>query len=178
VIFLIDYSLESLQRLYGKPIDHISYSYTKWMGRYERYGSVIEWLRDHNPLWGEIAEAVNEYVRREWNILITVHKVAKRVKLYLKYGMRVTLVFATDHDPSGLDINGFYMAILRFKWGLEENVKYYRLMLNMDRIERLKLSPYPAKVRDPRYKWYVRAFGEGSWEVDALEKGKLFILSL
>lgn len=296
---MIDYSLESLQRIYGKPVDHISHSYTKWMSRYERYGSVIEWLRDHDPLWGEIAEAVNEYVRRKWEVQPTpltdrqihyylvgskpevymntlkyynklidlilglrlsgeldwdwiseqeseveyngffsweldekdaidralgtaesyvfqnpwdyqdervmvitekrelkpqlswvcdsymvdlvccksygvwstmVHKVAKRVKLYLRHGMRVTLVFATDHDPSGLDINRFYMAILRFKWNLNENVEYYRLMLNMDQVERLKLPPYPAKVRDPRYKWYVRAFGDWSWEVDALER--------
>jgi len=99
-----------------------------------------------------------------------VHKVAKRVKLYLRYGMRVTLVFATDHDPSGLDINRFYMAILRYKWNLKENVEYYRLMLNMDQVERFKLLPYPSKVRDPRYKWYVRAFGDWSWKVDALER--------
>ena len=34
--------------------------------------------------------------------------------------MRVTLVLVTDHDPSGLDTNRFYIVIPRFKGNLDK----------------------------------------------------------
>jgi hypothetical protein len=41
--------------------------------------------------------------------------------------------------------------------------------LTMEQIEDFNPPPNPAKLTDPRAKWYVEQFGDISWEVDAIE---------
>ena len=41
--------------------------------------------------------------------------------------------------------------------------------LTQDQIQKYDLPPNPAKMTDPRAKWYVKQFGQVSWEVDALK---------
>lgn len=41
--------------------------------------------------------------------------------------------------------------------------------LTMDQIREYNPPPNPAKITDPRAKWYISQFGQVSWEVDALE---------
>jgi len=40
--------------------------------------------------------------------------------------------------------------------------------LNMSQIKQYSPPPNPAKITDPRAKWYIGHFGKTSWEVDAL----------
>ena len=41
--------------------------------------------------------------------------------------------------------------------------------LTMTQIEELNPPPNPAKMTDPRAKWYLEEYGDTSWEVDAIE---------
>jgi len=41
--------------------------------------------------------------------------------------------------------------------------------LTMDQIQKFKPPPNPAKISDPRAKWYIQKFGPVSWEVDAIK---------
>jgi len=39
----------------------------------------------------------------------------------------------------------------------------------MKQIEQYNPPPNPAKITDPRAKWYIENYGNKSWELDALE---------
>lgn len=43
-----------------------------------------------------------------------------------------------------------------------------RIGLTMEQIKKYNPPPNPAKMSDPRAEWYIRKFGNISWEVDAL----------
>jgi hypothetical protein len=55
----------------------------------------------------------------------------------------------------------------------EENIDEYfqikALALNMNQIRRYTPPPNPAKITDPRAGWYIRNYGNKSWELDALK---------
>ena len=44
-----------------------------------------------------------------------------------------------------------------------------RLALNMDQVEQYEPPPNPAKESDSRFAGYIQAYGDESWELDALE---------
>ena len=47
--------------------------------------------------------------------------------------------------------------------------KVIPVALNMSQIKRNKCPPNPAKMTDPRAKWYIAEFGKVSWELDSLK---------
>ena len=77
------------------------------------------------------------------------------------------IIHLADHDPSGIDMTRDITDRLEVFWA--DDVEVQRIALNMDQIEQYSPPPYPAKVTDSRFTSYVIQFGDGAWELDALE---------
>lgn len=59
---------------------------------------------------------------------------------------------------------------------LKEKFTILPIALTMEQINTLHPPPNPAKITDPRAKWYISNFGEESWEVEALKPNYLIEL--
>ncbi len=55
----------------------------------------------------------------------------------------------------------------------DDNVEVRPIGLTMEQIRKFAPPPNPAKITDPRAKWYIEKFGQVSWEVDALNPDTL-----
>lgn len=85
-------------------------------------------------------------------------------------GQTPVILHFGDHDPSGIDMTRDIADRMRV-FGLDLEVR--RLALNMAQVDEYGPPPNPAKVTDSRYGGYVLAYGEESWELDALEPSVL-----
>ena len=85
-----------------------------------------------------------------------------------------TILYFGDHDPSGLDMIRDIRERMQ-EFGLEINV--IPVALNMQQIQQFNPPPNPAKVTDPRAKWYMSTFGDTSWELDALPPKELISMT-
>ncbi len=47
----------------------------------------------------------------------------------------------------------------------------------MDQIKEYGPPPNPAKITDPRAKWYIKEFGKVSWELDAIDAIELRMIA-
>lgn len=81
-----------------------------------------------------------------------------------------TILYFGDHDPSGMDMIRDIRERLE-EFGLEINVR--PIALTMEQIEAHNPPPNPAKITDPRAKWYINEYGPTSWELDALPPREL-----
>ena len=85
----------------------------------------------------------------------------------------VNLYFG-DHDPSGKDMVRDIRERME-EFGREVDVR--PVALTMEQIRRFNPPPNPAKITDPRAKWYIREYGRTSWELDALPPRELIRLA-
>jgi hypothetical protein len=114
----------------------------------------------------------------------------QRLGQYIDRGQKVVILHLGDHDPSGIDmtrdieqrlftflVNDHYHDKMEGSsddpadsvgW-IEEHFKVERLALNMDQVREYDPPPNPAKMSDSRYASYITAYGDESWELDALE---------
>lgn len=104
----------------------------------------------------------------------SMYDLAKRLKDKIDEGKRAVVLYLGDHDSSGLDmIRDIRERIEEFltmgEDYTEPNFKVEQLALNMDQIKAYNPPPNPAKMSDPRAKWYVAKYGRVSWELDALK---------
>lgn len=84
------------------------------------------------------------------------------------------ILYFGDHDPSGIDmIRDIEDRLLEF--GINVNVK--PVALTMNQILEFNPPPNPAKIADPRAKWYIKKYGKTSWELDAIPPRELIILA-
>lgn len=89
-------------------------------------------------------------------------------------GYQPVIFHLGDHDPSGIDMTRDNAKRVReFSRGAVEVV---RLGLNMDQIDQYDPPPNPAKETDSRFEGYRDAYGDESWELDALEPAVLIEL--
>lgn len=51
---------------------------------------------------------------------------------------------------------------------VEPDFEVKQIALNMEQIKEFNPPPNPAKLTDPRAKWYITKFGQVSWELDSL----------
>jgi len=72
-----------------------------------------------------------------------------------------------DHDPSGKDMTRDIEDRLETFCGTGA-IELQRLALNMPQVQEYDPPPNPAKVTDSRAADYIAAFGDESWELDAL----------
>lgn len=109
----------------------------------------------------------------KWQILLSVNRgyasassMHESSERFLKKDTKENLIlYLGDHDPSGLDMVRDINERL-YEFGV--NVKVHPIALTRNQIEKYNPPPNPAKISDPRAKWYLENFGNKSWEVDAL----------
>ena len=79
--------------------------------------------------------------------------------------MKTYILYLGDHDPSGLDmIRDIRERLAEF--GVSPEVIH--IGLTWKQVNKYTPPPNPAKITDPRAKWYIQKHGNTSWEVDAL----------
>lgn len=83
------------------------------------------------------------------------------------------ILYFGDHDPSGMDMIRDVRERLQ-DFGI--NVEVIPCGLTMDQIREYNPPPNPAKITDPRAKWYIEKYGKISWELDALPPRELIRL--
>ncbi len=54
------------------------------------------------------------------------------------------------------------------EYPVEPDFEVIPVALTMEQIEEFNPPPNPAKITDPRAKWYIEKFGEKSWELDSI----------
>jgi hypothetical protein len=121
-------------------------------------------------------------VNKGYSSASTMYDLAQRIKEKINEGKRAIILYLGDHDPSGLDmVRDIHKRICEFLTsgdevidivGDEEDNPYFRIIplaLNMQQIKEYNPPPNPAKITDPRAKWYIGEYGNKSWELDALE---------
>ena len=91
---------------------------------------------------------------------------ANRLINHAKTGRYCVIIHLGDHDPSGVDMTRDIETRL-IEFGARFDMK--RIALNRDQIDLYKPPPQPAKTTDTRYADYTKAYGNQSWELDALD---------
>lgn len=84
----------------------------------------------------------------------------------MREGQSGLVLHLGDHDPSGIDMTRDLLERLRMFGGHTFDLK--RIALNIEQVEELRPPENPAKSTDSRFGAYLRAYGESSWELDAL----------
>lgn len=84
------------------------------------------------------------------------------------------ILYFGDHDPSGMDMIRDVRERLQ-EFGV--NVEVQPIALTMEQIREFNPPPNPAKITDPRAKWYIEKYGKTSWELDALPPRELIRLA-
>jgi len=101
-------------------------------------------------------------INRGYSSCTAIHDAHKRFENHDKNA----ILYLGDHDPSGLDM------IRDIRDRLEEfgsNVEVVPVALTTSQVRQYDPPPNPAKITDPRDKWYIQEYGSTSWKVDALE---------
>lgn len=129
----------------------------------------------HIEIWTE-KDAVSNILKRvskKFHVRLMVNRgysscsaMYQTHKRFSRTEQEQVILYVGDHDPSGLDM-------LRDIWGrLDEfgdtNFVLIPVALTMAQISTYNPPPNPAKISDPRAKWYMNKFGDTSWELDAL----------
>jgi hypothetical protein len=111
-----------------------------------------------------------------------IYEMSKRLKEQLQNNKKVVILYFGDHDPSGLDmIRDIKDRLTEF---LENDISFedhyfevVQIALNRQQITQFNCPPNPAKITDPRAKWYIEKYGKVSWELDALAPDVLIKLA-
>lgn len=103
---------------------------------------------------------------RGYTSLSEMWSAAMRLRQRIGEGQKPIILHFGDHDPSGIDMSRDIRERLR-TFGCP--VEFDRLALNMDQVEQYDPPPNPAKTTDSRYASYIQAYGDESWELDALD---------
>ena len=81
------------------------------------------------------------------------------------YGNPLTILYIGDYDPSGMHMSEI---------DIPQRLERYSGIATVQRIALLKadtegLPKFPAsdKIKDPRYPWFVKKYGNDCWELDA-----------
>lgn len=97
-----------------------------------------------------------------------MYSAGNRFRSWSRQGKKCLLVHLGDHDPSGIDMTrDIEDRLMMFAGSHSPEVR--RIALNMDQVIQYDPPPNFAKVTDSRFASYQAAFGEDSWELDALE---------
>jgi DNA topoisomerase VI subunit A len=108
---------------------------------------------------------INLMVNRGYSSCSAMHDAFKRLEDKEDEGKKTVILYLGDHDPSGLDMIRDIRERLE-EFGVNPEVRH--IGLTMKQIKKYNPPPNPAKITDPRAKWYINEFGNVSWEVDAL----------
>jgi hypothetical protein len=111
---------------------------------------------------------------RGYNSITHINKFLQRADKAIMQGQRPVILYFGDLDPTGWDI---FESYKRKIWGKYERneVELHRIALNYNQVMELKLplSPEECKASDPRYKKFVKKYGEMAVELDAIHPAQL-----
>jgi hypothetical protein len=98
-----------------------------------------------------------------------VHDVAE---LTLRLEKPLRILYVGDFDPSGIHMSEVDLPDRLEAYGAEDFI-IHRVALTV--IDTRSLPSFPAsdKVKDPRYPWFVRNYGDRCWELDAMDPNVL-----
>ena len=96
-----------------------------------------------------------------------VWRASQRMDKHVENGQTPYIIHLGDHDPSGVDMSRDIVTRIRdtFRTPLE----FDRLALTMAQVEEFRCPPNFAKLSDSRSPKYIKAYGNESWELDALD---------
>lgn len=106
---------------------------------------------------------------RGYSSVTGMYEAGVRLREKLEEGKRCVIIYAGDHDPSGLDIARDNDDRLNMFAGSVAGVEIKRVALTVEQINKYKPPPNPAKETDSRAYDYINQFGRSSWELDALK---------
>jgi hypothetical protein len=140
---------------------------------WEAMGKYVVIISEKRELGPQLQYVADQYFTRlvctrGYGMWSRLYREATSIAEAINKNIQPYILFVTDHDPSGLDLNRFGASIFKNFWKL--NIIDIRAMLKKQQIDQYKLPPAPTKIKDPRAKWYIKIFGNESWEVDALGK--------
>ena len=168
------------QSHFDSPADVInaarwSYHVDKWEGQDTR---VELWVEKEAlaGILGQVARQrdVTYMACRGYMSSSAMWRSAQRLGDYAGEGPDAVVYHLGDHDPSGIDMTRDNFERLRqmikhdHGYAAADRLRFERIALNMDQIERYDPPPNPAKLTDSRASSYVEAHGYSSWELDAL----------
>lgn len=130
----------------------------------------IELWVEKDALSGVLKRITSKYhirlmVNKGYSSCSAMHDAYKRLLIQERKGKETHILYLGDHDPSGLDMIRDVRERLE-EFGVHPTVK--QIGLTMEQIKEYNPPPNPAKITDPRAKWYLAEYGNVSWEVDAL----------
>ncbi len=142
-----------------------SYQLDRWEG--QEY--CIELWTEKDAISSVIAPITKEYqvamcVNRGYSSASAMYDSFRRLE-NSEQPKRIIL-YLGDYDASGLDMIRDVRERLE-EFGVD-NLEVIPIALTKKQIEKYSPPPNPAKITDPRAKWYIQKYGEQSWEVDAL----------
>lgn len=158
-------------------IESAVYSYR--LPRWKDQNKYIELFTEKDTMYSRLAPLTQKYhiplcINRGYASSSVIYDLSKRIIGKLEDRKEVVLLYVGDHDPSGLDmIKDIEKRLTEF---LENGREYFdadfkivHVALTKSQIKKYNLPPNPAKVSDPRAKWYIEEHGKISWEVDAMK---------
>jgi hypothetical protein len=117
-------------------------------------------------------------VSEKYHIRLMVNRgyssVSAMYEAYNRLDSNDIILYFGDHDPSGMDMIRDVRERLQ-EFGIYVEVQ--PIALTMDQIREFNPPPNPAKITDPRAKWYIEKYGKTSWELDALPPRELIRLA-
>lgn len=117
-------------------------------------------------------------VSKKYHIRLMVNRgyssVSAMYDAYNRLNTGDVILYFGDHDPSGMDMIRDVRERLQ-EFGIEVEVQ--PIALTMEQIREFNPPPNPAKITDPRAKWYIEKYGKTSWELDALPPRELIRLA-
>ena len=87
-------------------------------------------------------------------------------------GRDLIVLYVGDFDPSGMFMSEADLPTRFAKYG-GAHVKLRRIALTRAHTRGLISFPAADKRKDPRYKWFVRNYGDRCWELDAMDPNDL-----
>ena len=80
----------------------------------------------------------------------------------------LVVLYVGDYDPSGMWMSEEDIPTRLTKYG-GHHIEFRRIALTAPHTSSLRSFPASDKRKDPRYKWFVKNYGEQCWELDAMD---------
>ena len=147
---------------------HRSYRRDHWSQQPVR----VEAWSEKGTVRGVLAPVLDRYgigfrVMHGFSGATTVHDVAEDDD-----GRDLIVLYVGDYDPSGLYMSEHDLPDRLAKYG-GDHVNLDRIALTREQTDGLPSFPASDKRKDPRFRWFIREFGDQCWELDALDPNDL-----
>jgi hypothetical protein len=119
--------------------------------------------------------AVPFFAAHGFNSATKMHDLAEEIEFDDR---RTVLLYCGDWDPSGLYMSEIDLPVRLGEYGAdnaENDFTLKRIALSSADVERGNLPQFEAATKkdDPRHNWFVTAYGEECWELDAMDPNDL-----